>query len=61
MALALALESHIRELSEKHNRLDVQIQNEVKSLASEDTQIKILKRKKLKLKEELEALKRKLN
>lgn len=61
MALALALESHIRELSEKHNRLDAQIQSEIKSLSSQDSQIKVLKLKKLKLKEELESLRRKLN
>lgn len=61
MALALALESHIRELSEKHHKLDTQIQNEMRSLSSEDTQIKVLKLKKLKLKEELESLRRKLN
>lgn len=58
MALALALESHIRELSDKHSRLDNLIQTETKSLASEDTQIKILKLKKLKIKQELEELRR---
>lgn len=58
MALALALDSHIRELSDKHNRLDALIQQETKSLASDDTKIKALKLKKLKLKEELHSLRR---
>ena len=54
----MAIEAHIRELSDKHAKLDLAIQSEMKSLASDDTQIAALKRQKLKLKEELEALKR---
>jgi|LakMenEpi03Aug12_release.lakeMendotaPanAssembly.Ray.scaffolds.fasta_scaffold5202298_1 hypothetical protein len=54
----MALEAHIRELSEKHSKLDIAIQSEMRSLASDDTYVAALKRQKLKLKEELEQLKR---
>ena len=52
----MALEAHIRELSDKHARLDAQIRQEARSPSVDDTQIAALKRQKLKLKEELEAL-----
>ncbi len=54
----MAIEAHIRELSDKHAKLDLAIQNEMKSLASSDAQIAALKRQKLKRKEELENLRR---
>jgi hypothetical protein len=54
----MAIEAHIRELSDKHAKLDLAIQNEMKSLASDDIRIATLKRQKLKLKEELETLRR---
>jgi hypothetical protein len=54
----MALEAHIRELSEKHSKLDIAIQSEMRSLASDDAHVAALKRQKLKLKEELEQLKR---
>jgi len=54
----MAIEAHIRELSDKHAKLDLAIQNEMKSLASNDAQIAALKRQKLRLKEELENLRR---
>jgi hypothetical protein len=54
----MAIEAHIRELSDKHARLDQLIQQEARSPASDDAQIAALKRQKLKLKEELEALRR---
>ena len=57
----MALESHIRELSDRHARLDALIQREIKSPATDDTQIKAMKLQKLKLKEELESLKTRLN
>lgn len=53
----MALQAHIRELSEKHSRLDAKIQQEIRSPSVDDTQIMALKRQKLKLKEELESLK----
>ena len=54
----MAIEAHIRELSDKHSKLDIAIQSEMRSLASDDVQIAALKRQKLKLKEELETLRR---
>ncbi|WP_320410529.1 YdcH family protein [Candidatus Phycosocius bacilliformis] len=54
----MAIEAHIRELSDKHAKLDLAIQNEMKSLASSDAQIAALKRQKLRLKEELESLRK---
>ena len=53
----MALQAHIRELSEKHSRLDAKIQQEIRSPSVDDTQIMALKRQKLKPKEELESLK----
>lgn len=52
----MAIEAHIRELSDKHAKLDIAIQSEIRSLSSDDIQVKALKRQKLKLKEELELL-----
>jgi hypothetical protein len=54
----MALESHIRELSERHARLDQTIQRVQRSPATDMVEIATLKRKKLRLKEELEALRR---
>jgi hypothetical protein len=54
----MALEAHIRELSDRHARLDQTIQQVQRSPASDDAEIAALKRKKLRLKEELEALRR---
>ena len=54
----MAIEAHIRELSDKHSKLDIAIQSEMRSLASDEVQIAALKRQKLKLKEELEILRR---
>jgi hypothetical protein len=54
----MAIEAHIRELNEKHSKLDIAIQSEMRSLASDDVQVTALKRQKLKLKEELELLRR---
>jgi hypothetical protein len=52
----MAIEAHIRELSDKHMKLDIAIQSEMRSLSSDDVQVKALKRQKLKIKEELELL-----
>lgn len=53
----MAIQAHIRELSDKHSRLEQMIQKEMKSPSSDSVQIKALKLKKMKIKEELEALK----
>jgi hypothetical protein len=54
----MAIEAHVRELSDKHAKLDIAIQAEIRSLSSDDVQVAALKRQKLKLKEELETLRR---
>jgi hypothetical protein len=52
----MAIEAHIRELSDKHARLDQLIRQETRSPSVDDAEITALKRQKLKIKEELEAL-----
>lgn len=57
----MALESHIRELTDKHSKLDALIQRETKIPSIDDTQLKAMKLQKLRLKQELEDLKNRLN
>ena len=52
----MSLESRIKELSERHKRLDAAIAAELKHPAGDDVRIHELKRKKLRLKEEIEGL-----
>ncbi len=52
----MAVEARIRELGSRHHSLDQAIQDELNRPASDDTRLRELKRKKLKLKEEMEAL-----
>jgi len=52
----MAVEARIRELGSRHHSLDVAIQDELRRPAADDTRLKELKRQKLKLKEEMEAL-----
>ena len=52
----MALEARIRELGSRHRSLEDAIQDELRRPASDDIRLKELKRQKLKLKEELEAL-----
>lgn len=56
----MALESRIRELDTRHRDLDLTIQAESRQPAVDPVRISELKRQKLKLKEEIEALRRKL-
>lgn len=57
----MALESHIRELTDRHAKLDALIQREIKSPSVDYTQIKSMKVQKLKLKQELETLRLSIN
>lgn len=57
----MAIEARIRELGVRHRNLDHQIEDESRSLAVDDFRMKELKRQKLRIKEELEALTRRLN
>lgn len=52
----MAVEARIRELGSRHQSLERMIQDEVRRPVSDDVKLKELKRKKLKLKEEMEAL-----
>jgi len=56
----MALESRIRELDNRHRDLDATIQAEARSPAIDDIRIALLKRQKLRIKEEIEALRRRL-
>ncbi|MDO8411942.1 YdcH family protein [Phenylobacterium sp.] len=55
----MAVEARIRELGSRHQNLDKAIQDEVRSPAGDDLRLQELKRRKLKLKEEMETLQRK--
>jgi hypothetical protein len=57
----MALESRIRELGVRHQTLDRAIQEEVARPASDDMKLKELKRRKLKLKEEIEGLRARIH
>ena len=57
----MAVEARIRELGSRHETLDRAIQDEIRRPAADDLRLKELKRQKLKLKEEMEALRSTLN
>jgi hypothetical protein len=57
----MALESRIRELGVRHQTLDRAIQEEVARPAADDLKLKELKRRKLKLKEEIEGLRARIH
>jgi hypothetical protein len=52
----MSLEARIRELSERHKRLDAAIAAELKHPAGDELRIHDLKRKKLRIKDELSNL-----
>lgn len=57
----MAVEARIRELGSRHSALDEAIHDEMRRPASDDVKLKELKRRKLKLKEEIEGLRSKLH
>lgn len=57
----MALEARIRELGVRHQSLDRAIQDEARRPGSDDVLLRQLKRQKLRLKEEIEALRGRLN
>jgi hypothetical protein len=57
----MAVEARIRELSQRHRTLDRAIEDEVKHPAFDDIKLRQLKRQKLKLKEEMQALSQRAN
>jgi hypothetical protein len=52
----MAVEARIRELGSRHQSLEKAIQDEMSRPASDAVKVRTLKRQKLKLKEEMEAL-----
>ena len=55
----MAIEARIRELDARHRNLENQIEDEMSHLSSDDLRVRELKRQKLRLKEEVEALRAK--
>jgi len=52
----MAIEARIRELGSRHQHLERAIQDETNRPAADETRLRELKRRKLRLKEELESL-----
>ncbi len=52
----MAVEARIRELGSRHKSLEQAIQDELRRPAGDDIRLQELKRQKLRLKEEMEAL-----
>ena len=57
----MAIEARIRELAGRHQSLDRAIQDEASRPGADDLLLRQLKRQKLRLKEELEALRGRMN
>jgi len=57
----MAIEARIRELGLRHRSLDNLIEDEFKHPATDDVKLRQLKRQKLRLKEEMEALRGRMN
>jgi hypothetical protein len=57
----MGLESHIQELADKHHKLDEQIQDELHRPHPDDLLLSDLKKRKLRLKEEIERLRHELH
>lgn len=52
----MAVEARIRQLGSRHENLDKAIRDEMSRPSSDEVRVRELKRQKLKLKEEMEAL-----
>jgi len=57
----MGLESHLQELADKHHKLDELIQDEQHRPHPDDLMISELKKRKLRLKEEIERLRHELH
>lgn len=57
----MAIEARIRELGVRHESIDRAIQEEYRRPASDELRLRDLKRQKLRLKEEMEALRGRAN
>ncbi|HEY4266471.1 MAG TPA: DUF465 domain-containing protein [Micropepsaceae bacterium] len=56
MRLPMALESHVREIADKHQRIQELIETEMTNSAWDEVRVAALKKEKLRLKDELERL-----
>ena len=56
----MALDQRLRELDARHRELDFSIENEAKRPAADATRLSAMKRQKLKLKEEIELIRERL-
>ena len=54
----MAVDARIRELGSRHETLEKAIQDEMRSPAGSDFRVQEMKRRKLRLKEEMETLRR---
>ncbi|MEE2566547.1 DUF465 domain-containing protein [Hyphobacterium marinum] len=54
----MPVEAHIRELDSRHHHLDELIEREMKRPGSDSLHLQTLKKEKLKLKEQIEGLRR---
>jgi len=59
--MVMAIEARIRELGNRHRILDRIIENEAGHPSFDDLKLRQLKRQKLRLKEEMEALRSRMN
>jgi hypothetical protein len=59
-APSMAIEQRLRELDARHRDLDLIIENEAKRPSADMMRLSAMKRQKLKLKEEIEAIRQKL-
>ena len=57
----MAIQEHLSELSQKHQKLDQAIMDELQRPQSDSLHLSELKRRKLRLKEEIERLRRSLH
>jgi hypothetical protein len=56
MRLPMAVESHVREIADKHQRIQELIEAEMTHSAWDEVRVAALKKEKLRLKDELERL-----
>ena len=57
----MAVEARIRELGSRHQTLERAIQDEMRSPSGDDIRLQEMKRQKLRLKEEMEALRSRIH
>jgi hypothetical protein len=57
----MAIEQRLHELDTRHRELDFMIENEMKHPSADPMQISAMKRQKLKLKEEIESIRQRLD